>query len=236
MSTVDLSKIKGIIFDLDGVIYDVGPSIRKAVQDGVEKYKIVVDLDGALQEIAHLLEDVQNYPLPQIILNSYNLLKDTNFFQGLSYFKKMRVVVFLFNQFNEYRKNAKLFDEIKDILLKLSKKMKLAVLTNNKSGYAEEILEKFGIDKYINTIIGFNDVSENKPSPEGILKILNKWKLKDEEVVFVGDMTSDIIAGKAANVTTVSIATGLAKKEDLKELKPDVLINEPKELKTVFNL
>lgn len=236
MSTVDLSKIKGIIFDLDGVIYNVGPSIRKAVQDGVEKYKMDVDIEGALQEIAHLLEDVQNYPLPQIILNSYNLLKEAKVFQGLSYFKKMRIVVFLFNQFNDYRKDAKIFDGIEELLAKLSKKVRLAVLTNNKSSYAEEILEKHNINKFFDTIIGFNDVNENKPSPEGILKILSKWKLKDEDVVFIGDMTSDILAGKAANVATISVATGLAKKEALKELKPDVLINEPKELKTVFNI
>ncbi|MBN1800111.1 MAG: HAD family hydrolase [Candidatus Lokiarchaeota archaeon] len=231
-----MSTIKGIIFDLDGVIYDVGPSIRKAVQDGVEKYKMKVDLDNALQEVAHLLEDVQNYPLPQIILNSYTLLKDASFFKGLSYFKKMRIVVFLFNQFNEYRKSAKLFEGIDGLLSSLSKKVKLAVLTNNKSTYAEEILDKYNISKYFDVIIGFNDVNENKPSPEGILKILNKWNVKNNNAVFIGDMTSDILAGKAANVKVVSVATGLAKKNALVELNPDVLIDEPKELKTVFNI
>ncbi len=236
MGTIDLSTVKGIIFDLDGVIYDVGPSIRKAVEDGVEKYKMNIDLDNALQEVAHLLEDVQNYPLPQIILNSYNLLKDASFFEGLSYFKKMRIVVFLFNQFNEYRKSAKLFEGIEGLLSSLSKKTKLAVLTNNKSTYAEEILEKYNIKKYFNVIVGFNDVNENKPSPEGILKILKKWNLNNDNAVFIGDMTSDILAGKAAKVKIVSVATGLAKKNALKELNPDILIDEPKELKTVFNI
>ncbi len=236
MEKINLSRIKGIIFDLDGVIYDVGPSIKKAVEDCIEKYNIKIDRESILQEIAHLLEDIQNYPLPRIILNSYELLKNTSFLDGLSYFKKMRIVVFLFNQFNGYKEDATVFDGIGDILIKLSKKVKLAILTNNKSTYAEDILKKFNLYKYFNTIIGFNDVKENKPNPEGILKILDGWHLKNENIVFIGDMTSDIIAGKAARVYTIAVATGLAKKESLIENEPDFLINHPKELKQLFNL
>jgi len=236
METIDLSKIKGIIFDLDGVIYDVGPSIKKAVEDGIEKYNIKVNIENVLQEIAHLLEDIQNYPLPKIILNSYNLLQDATFLEGLSYFKKMRIAVFLFNQFNEYKEDATAFDGVADILSKLSKKAKLAILTNNKSTYAEDILKKFNLDKYFNIIIGFNDVTENKPNPEGILKIIDKWHLKNDNVAFIGDMTSDILAGKAAKVTTIAINSGLAKKESLVENDPDFLIDHPKELKDLFNL
>ncbi|MFX1274918.1 MAG: HAD family hydrolase [Promethearchaeota archaeon] len=236
METIDLSKIKGVVFDLDGVIYDVGPSIKKAVEDGIEKYNIKVDVETVLQEIAHLIEDLQNYPLPQIILNSYDLLKKATFLEGLSYFKKMRIAVFLFNQFNKYKEDATAFEGIDGILSKLSKKVKLAILTNNKSTYAEEILKKFNLYKNFNLIIGFNDVTENKPSPEGILKIMDKWRMKNDNIVFIGDMTSDVLAGKAANVTTIAIATGLAKKESLFENDPDFLIDHPLELKKLFNL
>ena len=236
METINLSKIKGVIFDLDGVIYDVGPSIRKAVENGVTKYNINVDLDSVMQEIAHLIEDIQNYPLPKIILNSFDLLKKATFLDGMSFFKKMRIAVFLFNEFNKYKEEATAFDGIEEILSKLSKKVKLAILTNNKSTYAEEILNKFKLIKYFDLIIGFNDVSENKPSPEGLLKILEKWNIKDENAVFIGDMTSDVLAGKAANVMTVAVATGLAKKESLLDLNPDFLIDNPIELKNLFNL
>lgn len=232
----DLNNIKGVIFDLDGVIYDIGPSLKKAVEDGVEKYKLSIDLESVLQEVAHLIEDIQNYPVPKILLNSYDLLKDAEFVKGLSYLKKMRIALFLFNQFNKYRAEAKTFEGIDDLLAKLSKKVKLAILTNNKSTYAEEVLVKFNLDKYFDVIIGFNDVTENKPSPEGILKILTKWNMKDTDVAFIGDMTSDILAGKAANVSTVSVATGLAKKQALLDNNPDFLVDSPKELKNLFNI
>ncbi len=236
MDNLNLENFSGIIFDLDGVIYDITEAINKAVEDAIEKYNLNVNKDEIMQEIAHLIEEIQNYPVPQIILNSYNLLKEVNALKGLKYFKKMRIAVFLFNQFNKYREEAKIFEGIDETISKLSKKVKLAILTNNKSTYAEEILEKFNLTEYFETIIGFNEVTEVKPSPEGILKILDRWKLKPSETIFIGDMTTDIIAGKAANVKMICVASGLAQKETLMEQEPDILLDTVQDLNNLFNL
>lgn len=236
MDNLNLENFSGIIFDLDGVIYDITEAINKAVEDAIEKYNLNVNKDEIMQEIAHLIEEIQNYPVPQIILNSYNLLKEVNALKGLKYFKKMRIAVFLFNQFNKYREEAKIFEGIDETISKLSKKVKLAILTNNKSTYAEEILEKFNLTEYFETIIGFNEVTEVKPSPEGILIILDRWNLKPSETIFIGDMTTDIIAGKAANVKMICVASGLAQKETLMEQEPDILLDTVQDLNNLFNL
>jgi HAD superfamily hydrolase (TIGR01549 family) len=235
MDKINLEHYKGIIFDLDGVIYDITDAITKAVDDGIEKYQLKVNRDAVMEEIAHLIEEIQNYPVPKILLNSYELLK-INSLEGLSFFKKLRIAIFLFNQFNKYREEATIFDGIDDLILKLSKNFKLAILTNNKSQYAEEVLEKFNLNNYFGTIIGFNEVTEVKPSPEGIIKILEKWKIESSEAIFIGDMTTDIKAGKNANVKMVCVASGLAQKEILKEHNPDYLVNDTAELKQLFKL
>lgn len=235
MDKINLETYKGIIFDLDGVIYDITDAITKAVDDGIEKYQLKVNRDAVMEEIAHLIEEIQNYPVPKILLNSYELLK-INSLEGLSFFKKLRIAIFLFNQFNKYREEATIFAGVDDIISKLSKSLKLAILTNNKSQYAEEVLEKFNLTKYFGTIIGFNEVSEVKPSPEGILKILEQWKINPSEAIFIGDMTTDIEAGKNANVKIVCVASGLAQKETLKEHNPDYLVDNTAELKKLFNL
>ncbi len=235
MDKINLENYKGIIFDLDGIIYDITDAITKAVDDGIEKYQLKVNRDAVMEEIAHLIEEIQNYPVPKILLNSYELLK-INSLEGLSFFKKLRIAIFLFNQFNKYREEATIFDGIDDLISKLSKSLKLAILTNNKSQYAEEVLEKFNLTRYFGTIIGFNEVTEVKPSPEGILKILEKWKIKPSEAIFIGDMTTDIEAGKTANVKMVCVASGLAQKETLKEHNPDFLVDDTAELKQLFNL
>lgn len=237
MNKVDLEHYKGVIFDLDGVIFDVIKPIKAAVDDGLKKYDIKTDINLALEEIAHLLEDLQNYPIPKIILNSYNFLK-IKLFDGISFLKKLRIAIFIFNQFNKYKEEAVLFEGIESIISKLhEKKLKLSILTNNKNTYAEDILKKFNLNKYFELIIGFNEVEGKvKPNPEGLLKILEKWNLKASNVLFIGDMVTDIVASKAANIKIISVASGLALKENLTKNNPDYLIENVKELKELFNL
>ena len=234
-TNLNLSKLKGVIFDLDGVIFDIIGSIQQSVDDAINKYKLKSEnIEEGLQEIAHLIEDLQNYPIPQIILNSYDLLQ-ISLLEGHRLIKKLRIAVYVFNQFNKYKEEASIFEGVEELIKMLhGKHKKLAILTNNKNTHAEEVLKRFDLDKYFNLIIGFNEVSEVKPSPEGILKILETWKVKDSDVVFIGDMVTDILAGQAANVKTISIASGLAKKETLLEKKPDYLVNNTEELRKLF--
>ena len=235
METINLSKVKGIIFDMDGVIFDIISSVQQSVEDAINKYKLKNgNIEEGLQEVAHLIEDLQNYPIPQIILNSYNLLQ-ISLLEGHRLIKKLRIAVYVFNQFNLYKEEAGIFEGIDELIKSLhGQHKKLAILTNNKNTHAEEVLKKFEIDKYFDILVGFNEVSEVKPSPEGILKILDKWKVKDSEVIFIGDMVTDILAGQAANVKTISVASGLVKKESLLANNPDYLVNNTEELKKLF--
>jgi len=236
MEKINLGKYKGIIFDMDGVIYDISEAIKKAVDDSVKKYDMNINPDDVMEEIALLIEEIQNYPVPKILLNSYDLLK-VKFLEGLSFFKKLRIAIFMFNQFNKYKEaESTIFKGIDALISKLAKHVKLAILTNNKSQYAEEVLEKFNLSEYFKTIIGFNDVTEVKPSPEGIIKILNKWNLKPSEAIFIGDMTTDIEAGKAAKVSIICVASGLAQKETLKKHNPDILVENTEQLIKLFNI
>ena len=213
---LDLEKVKLIIWDLDGTLYDISEAIRKAVDDSIEKYDMSINPNEVMEEIAHLIEKIQNYPVPKILLNSYELLQ-VQFLEGISFFRKLRI--------------AKGID---DLISKLAKNVKLAILTNNKSQYAEEVLERFKLREFFDIVIGFNEVSEVKPSPEGIIKILDKWNIKPSEAIFIGDMTTDIEAGKAANVKMVCVASGLAKKETLQEHNPDILVDNTQELINLF--
>ncbi|MFW9878655.1 MAG: HAD family hydrolase [Candidatus Thorarchaeota archaeon] len=237
MKKINLENYKGIIWDLDGTIYDITAAIKKAVDDSVEKYKMKINTDDIMEELAHLIEEIQNYPIPKILLNSYNLLQ-VQFLNGLSYFKKLRIAIFLFNQFNKYKDaESSIYNGIDNLIRKLhDKKLRLAILTNNKSQYAEEVLEKFNLTKYFDIIMGFNEVTEVKPSPEGILKILDKWKIKTSDTIFIGDMTTDIEAGKSANVKMVCVASGLAKKETLLEHDPDILVDNTEQLIDLFGI
>jgi len=77
--------------------------------------------------------------------------------------------------------------------------IKLAILTRNSSRSVELFLKKFGlkIDFYLSREYEFI-----KPAPEPVLHILDRWGLKPEECMIVGDYIHDIESGRAAGVST----------------------------------
>ena len=73
-----------------------------------------------------------------------------------------------------------------------------------------------------------------KPNPGPILHILKQLSVSPEKTAIVGDGTTDIEAGKAANVWTCAVTYGLKKKEVLLKMKPDFMIEDIVELKKIF--
>ena len=63
-----------------------------------------------------------------------------------------------------------------------------------------------------------------KPHPEILIKILRKFKVKNTEAVFVGDMVIDAQAGRRAGIKTIIVATGSSSLAQIKKEKPCLII------------
>ncbi|GAG75644.1 unnamed protein product, partial [marine sediment metagenome] len=55
-----------------------------------------------------------------------------------------------------------------------------------------------------------------------------------KEFIMIGDMPSDIQAGRDAGVWTIGVASGVSKKEILAEFEPDLLIDSLDDLKRLI--
>ncbi len=110
----------------------------------------------------------------------------------------------------------------------------MAVITNKSGEFSETILTRLGIRQYFSMIIGADAGLPLKPAPDPILKILTALGVAKEQAVIVGDGATDVIAGKAAGITTCSVTYGFRSEEELKKAGPDYIIHEFSELKTLF--
>lgn len=63
-----------------------------------------------------------------------------------------------------------------------------------------------------------------------IRKIINAYKLKRRQTVYVGDETRDIQAARLAGLKIVSVAWGFNTRKILKKWRPNFLIDKPSEL------
>lgn len=73
----------------------------------------------------------------------------------------------------------------------------------------------YGIPKL--GIITCDDVSQTKPDPEGILKLLDTLKVALDEVIVLGDHAVDIQAARAAGIRAIGISHGFGTPAELKE-------------------
>ena len=101
-------------------------------------------------------------------------------------------------------------------VLSLLKKMKCntAIVTSKNHYRIEDALEKFGIRELIDYIVGFEDVSVPKPSPEGILKAIDYFGAAKQSVLYIGDTLTDAKAAADASVDFAAVTTGTTSAQD----------------------
>ena len=128
---------------------------------------------------------------------------------------------------NSY-KYVKPLPGIKIALRKLKKEYEIAVTSNCSHKTILKSLNKTDLRKYVDKIVGTDDVKHPKPCPDEILKAEHLLHLDAEYIV--GDTIYDILAGKRAKTKTIAVLTGNHKKEKLKKHKPNFIIRSVADL------
>ncbi|UNM97375.1 HAD family hydrolase [Ignatzschineria rhizosphaerae] len=82
----------------------------------------------------------------------------------------------------------------------------LAILTRNLQDLAFITLEAIEADHYFEKSLIFGrENAAPKPSPDGILQIIEKWGISPTETVIVGDHEYDLASGKNAGIQTILV-------------------------------
>ncbi|TFG08888.1 MAG: HAD family hydrolase [Promethearchaeota archaeon] len=230
-------SFKAIIFDFDGTILDIMEPLRNSIEEVYSEKGINSEMESTIHEIGSVLESVQGYPIPKILLQSYEIFNYITSLEKLSFLKKFRVALKIFSRYQEYSKEAQLFPETKILLEFLYKNVDLYIVSHNQSKSIIEHLQKHDIEKYFKEFFGADKLPHLKPDPEALMPVLGKYRgSKIKDFLIIGDMPSDIEAGKELGIHTIAIASGISKKEILLEYDPDLLVNSISELLNLIGI
>lgn len=204
--------IKGIIFDMDGVIIDSN-SFHYENWNYVFKNKFNVEISK--KEFASRLGESAIH-FTEYFINKYNL--------------KIPAEVLLPDILERYKQIEKLNlkEGIKESLLNFNKIYKIALATGANREWAEKILNHFKIRDYFDFIIAGNEVKRAKPEPEIFIKAAQGLNLNPNECVVIEDAELGIIAAKKAGCFVISIPDELTKNQD--HSLADIKLNSIKEL------
>ena len=101
---------------------------------------------------------------------------------------------------------------------------KTALATTDSHKRAHRALDYVGISKYLDVIIGDDDVENGKPAPDMILKACELTECLASDTVMVGDSMGDTMMGRNAHVKAcIGVVTGATSKEKLEAFADAVI-------------
>lgn len=191
---------KLVIFDLDGTLLNSIYAISNSVNKTLEFFKLKTYSEEEYYSFVGngLLELIRKI----IKKEKYNI--DENLL-----YKKL---IEIYNK--EFDYNLDIYNGIDKLLdYFISKNVKIAIITNKDEVLAKKSVNSTILKKYnFVEIIGLNEnLEEKKPNPININRLKEKFNLKNENILFVGDMLVDYNSAKNANVDFVYCNWGFGK-------------------------
>jgi len=227
--------IRGIIFDFDGTLLDIRESLRNSIVEVFNEKQITYDIETTMQEIGALMEIIQGTPLPKIILEAFELFKYITSLHSITFLKKLRMATKIFTTYLTYAKEAPFYPEVEDFIKKFKKSYDLFIVSHNQTKNIIPHLERNNVKSMFKGVYGADLLPGLKPDPNSLNPVFENYKSCNlKEFVMIGDMPTDIQAGKEAGVWTIGVVTGVSKKEMLAEHKPHLLIDSLDDLKRLI--
>ena len=208
----------GIIFDLDGTLWDAINEIMDARNIAMNKNSLQYHFTFEKTKSYMGLTPEETVPL------AFN---DVDFDKGLTYFK------LALKEEIEYLKDhpGEIYPNEKEILTRLKKKYPLFIVSNSDKGYIENYLNSLNMNEFFIDHLCAGDTKKAKW--ENILIMKEKYNL--DKVIYVGDTLKDYIETKKAGQIFIHASYGFGiidenvnKITNLKEL--------PKLVDELFNI
>lgn len=206
--------MKGIIFDLDGTLWEVIESSFKSANTVAKKYNLPeVSRDTICRVFGLNKSDSAKLYFPSVPLNVGLKLMDEE-------------VAVNIDNLSHYGGNV--YKNLEMTLKKLQKQYELYIVSNTAEvGYIEAFLETSKLKKYFKDWMAAGDLHISKG--EAIKKIIHDYHLS--AAIYVGDTEKDLEAANIAHIPFVHARYGFGKNlntkyyiNDISEL-PDLICN-----------
>ncbi len=101
---------------------------------------------------------------------------------------------------------------------------RLGVCSNKPVGFTRELVAYLGVASWLDVVLGPEDVARPKPAPDMLLAALARLPVQPAEALYVGDMSVDVQAARAAGVAVWIVPTGSEEPQAVARAAPDRLL------------
>lgn len=202
-----MKRTKLIIFDLDGTLVDAYPAIISSFNYTMQRLGYPRQTGGVIRRaVGHGDENLLRPFLEAGDLPS-----------ALSIYRR--------HHRSALRAESRLFPNVIRVLAYLKNKgYRLAVASNRPTRFSWILIRHLKLKKYFSYVLCANKPKYLKPRPYILNKIRQRFRLRKDEVFYVGDMALDARAGRRAGVKTVMVTTGSSSRREIQKENPYLII------------
>lgn len=213
---VTKSKIKAVIWDLDGTLIQFKIDFIKARSAAIK----ILEKGGTSKEYLSIEKS---------IIDNVDAAKE--FFKNMNYSeqKTKKILSEVDAEIEKIEYEAALqatkisgIDQVLEFIKR--KKLKQAIYTYNSNKNARLSLDRVDLLPIFDVIVGRDDVPNPKPHPDHLLCICNKLGIKPSEGIVIGDTYRDIDGAVNVGARSIAIRTNLFKPE--MQQKADKVVDE----------
>lgn len=183
---------KGIIFDLDGTLWDSSKQVVMSWNEVLLRRSETdrqITTDDMHNYMGRTMKVIAELMLPELPVEvRENILRECE------------------NNENDYlsRHGGVLFHDLEQVLRELSQKYKLFIVSNCQIGYIETFLKYYGFEKYFADTENYGNTGMEKG--DNIRLVVERNRL--DKVVYIGDTQGDCDASDYAGVPFIHAAYG----------------------------
>ncbi len=208
---MEISKIKAVIFDCDGVMFDTAMANRKFYDEILESFgKTLLNQEQFVNIHMMTVTEAIKYLFPekQNLSDVYDRLNTIGY--------------------KKFIKHMKMEDGLKSLLILLKKNNLIRGIGTNRTNTMEKVLADFDLEEYFEVVMTAAKVKKPKPDPEQLVVIMEMYGLKPDQILFVGDSDYDRVAAERAGTWFVAFKNP--------ELAANVNVNSMDEIAKVLKI
>lgn len=199
-----MSKIKALLFDLDGTLIDSEKFHFDCWNTFLCKYDVAIDFKDWLSNYAGI-------PLPKnakTIIDRYKIDEDLD-----SFIDRREKITFDGFRTTDIRLMPHVLEFVQFVY---EKGLTLAVVTASPKMDVEAVFERNGLAKYFSLFITRTDVSKSKPDPESYNLCVERLGMQKDECIVFEDTLNGVKSAMAAGITCYAIQNNVRAHQKLK--------------------
>jgi len=216
---LDISRIKGICFDVDGTLSDTDNQMVESV------YKVVKPLS--------LLFRKTNFHhfsrrLVMAVETPGNLLLSIPDMLGLD--DELTWMAEKFAHWSRKEYHFQLIPRVVETLNHLHSRYPLAVVSARNQQGTMHFLDQFNLAPFFKLIVTGQTCPRTKPFPDPIRHAADQIGLRPYQLLMVGDTTVDILAARRAGAQSVGVLCGFGEECELRRAGADLILEQTSDL------